>query len=159
MRDLQKALGKVLAEIGALEPVTLGTSQKPKVSQAEKEKVEQVIAQQRTFNSRVLTLAISMLVAIFLAAMFLALYHINRPTFAAAAIGGNLLSLLLIVSWMRRLWIERGIIDLAQVAIRGLPPDEGIKLACSMYFGLLAAKTEAKSQLSRKKNNRKIGPV
>ena len=159
MRNLQKALGKVLSEVGALEPVTLGAAPKQKASPADKEKVEQVIAEQRVFNSRVVTLAISMLVAIFIIAVAVALYHINRPAVATAAIGGNLLSLVLIVSWMRRLWIERGIIDLAQVAIRELAPEEGIKLACSLYFGLLASKTENKVQQPRKKTNRKTSPA
>jgi len=155
MPNLRRALATVLGEIGVLEHVTLGTSQKQQVSPADKEKIERVLAEQQTFNSTVLALAISMLVVIFLAGVFLAIYHINRPAFAAAAIGGNLLSLLLTVSWMRRLWVEKGIVDLARLAVQEFPPDEGIKLACSLYFGLLAAKTKTQLKAPSKKTAQK----
>jgi hypothetical protein len=138
MGRLERDLRNLLNELELIEPVTLGKRQRRPVSAAHAAKLDALLASQRLFNNRLVVVAVCMVVGVFLLSVFFTLYHRDNPAMLPVAFGGNLLSILVTVGWVRTLWIEKGHLDLASVAIAQLPPEEAIRLASSLYWHLLS---------------------
>jgi hypothetical protein len=102
--------------------------------------LKDVLAEQRKFNTVLLSIAAAMVVVIFALGIFFALHYRNTPNMLEVALGGNLFSILITVSWTRKLWIEKGLVDLAYLATEQMPADEAIKLASAIYWRLLSGK-------------------
>jgi O-antigen/teichoic acid export membrane protein len=96
-----------------------------------------MLEKQQRFNNGILLTAITMVGIVFLLGIGVILLYRHNLTAVSVAFGGNLFSLLVTVAWIRRLWIEKGIFDLARLAAEELPPKEAIELASVMYWRVL----------------------
>jgi hypothetical protein len=87
----------------------------------------------RRFNNRLLISAVVLLYGIFLLAAFLIWYYRDHPSLIGVVFGGGLLSLTLLVRWLRQLWIEKNVIDLVIRASSNLSPAEVARLVMTYY--------------------------
>jgi len=85
-------------------------------------------------------MAVAMVAVIFCVGIFFALYYRDKPSMLEVALGGSLFSNLVTVRWIRKFWIEKGLVDLAYLATEKMPADEAIRLASAIYWRLLAGK-------------------
>lgn len=138
MRSLRSELHGFLKELGILTPVTLGSQKIPEISDDHKRSLQRILERQQAFNNRVLTLAISMVAVVFVLGIFFAVYYRDSPSILEVVLGGNLFSILVTVVWIRKLWIEKGLVDLARLAMQEVSTEEAIRLASSIYWRLLA---------------------
>ena len=140
MRSLRVELHDFLAGLGVLKPVTLGGEKIHAFSDAHKRSLQRILETQYQFNNRVLSLAISMVAVVFFLGIFFALYYRENPKMLQVVLGGNLLSILVTVAWIRKLWIEKGLVDLARLAVEGMATEDAIRLASTIYWRLLTGK-------------------
>jgi hypothetical protein len=140
MRSLRAELHGFLARLGVLTPVTLGAEKTRTFSDDDKLCLRRILETQQKFNNRVLSLAIGMVAALFLLGVFFAIYYRNNPSFLQIVLGSNLFSILVTVTWVRKLWIEKGLVDLATLAVEEMSTEEAIRLASTIYWSLLAGK-------------------
>lgn len=84
---------------------------------------------------KVIVAAVACLVALFVLVVGLVLYHVDKPAIMTALLGGgNIFATLIIVRWLRRLWLEKSAIDTLLVMVVDLPPADGAKLIMEFYF-------------------------
>jgi hypothetical protein len=139
MNSLRARLHGFLSEQGLLIP-KLGGGEAPPFSDDQKRSFRRLLAEQQKFNERLLNIAVGMVVVIFFVGILFALYYRSTPSMLEVALGGNLLSILVTVRWMRKLWIEKGLVDLAYLATEEMPAEDAIRLASTIYWRLLAGK-------------------
>lgn len=83
---------------------------------------------------KVIVAAVACLVALFVLVLGLVLYLVDKPSIMATLLGGNIFAALIIVRWLRKLWLEKSAIDTLLVMVVDLPPAEGAKLIIEFYF-------------------------
>lgn len=83
---------------------------------------------------RILIVAILVLCAIFLVGVALVFYYRDSPTTISILFGGNFFSLLAIVYWLRRLWLEKTVLDTLLILIASMPPTEAAKTITQFHF-------------------------
>jgi hypothetical protein len=95
---------------------------------------QQLIADKKV-NNILLASAVVMLYGIFALAALLVWHYRNDQRFLTMLLGGDLFSLTILVGWLRQLWLDKNLVDLARNAILQLEPSEATKLI-SDYFEL-----------------------
>lgn len=83
---------------------------------------------------KVIAAAVACLVVLFILVVGLVVYLIDKPTTIAVLLGGNIFATLIIVRWLRKLWLEKSAIDTLLVMVVDLPPEQGTKLIMEFYF-------------------------
>jgi hypothetical protein len=116
---------------------TLGGERRA-AAEGDKRALQALLDRQQGFNSLMLKLALGVILAIFLLALFFALYYRDKPEAIGALFGGNLLSLFGAVTWIRKLWIEKGLVDLARISVETMAPEEAVRFASTIYWRLLS---------------------
>jgi hypothetical protein len=141
MKRLQQDLRDFLGGLGLTTAVPFGgkadQASIKKITSAEQERLHQIIEAQQRFNNRILLFAVVMVGLVFLLGVGFAALHRDNPTALGVAFGGNLFSLLVTVGWIRRFWIEKGLLDLARLATEEMAPEQAIELAMIIYWRLL----------------------
>jgi hypothetical protein len=140
MKRLQQALRDFLGGLGLTTGVPFGGKVDQvikKITPAEKDRLRQIIDGQQRFNNRILLVAVVMVGLVFLLGVGFAALHRDNPTTLGVAFGGNLFALLVTVGWIRKLWIEKGLLDLARLATEEMAPEQAIELAMIIYWSLL----------------------
>jgi hypothetical protein len=140
MKSLSIRLHGFLSELGLLAPIKLGGGEVRTFSDDQKRALRRLLAEQQKVTSRLLNLAVVMVAVIFCVGIFFALYYRDKPSMLEVALGGSLFSNLVTVRWIRKLWIEKGLVDLAYLATEEMPADEAIRLASTIYWRLLSGK-------------------
>lgn len=87
--------------------------------------------------------AVAVLASLFLVGVALIVYHRDAPSTMAAIFGGNFFSLLIVVHWLRRLWLEKTAIDTLLIIVSGLPAVEAVKIILKFHFSSIQAATPA----------------
>lgn len=96
---------------------------------------------------KVIVVAVACLVALFVLAVGLVLRLVDKPTTMTALLGGgNIFAILIIISWLRRLWLEKAALDTLLVLVVDLPPAEGAKLIMEFYFRTMSQSDPAPAQ-------------
>jgi hypothetical protein len=85
-------------------------------------------------NAYMMNIAVAIVVLLFVGCILLVIYYRHAPNTAILVMGGNGLQLLLLVSWLRRLWIEKTTVETLLVAVEALPPAEAAKILVAFYF-------------------------
>jgi hypothetical protein len=140
MKRLQQDLHAFLAGLGLTAAVPFGRKADQatkKITPADKERLHNIIDGQQRFNNRILLVAMMMVGLVFLLGVGFAVLHRDNPTALGVAFGGNLFSLLVTVGWVRKFWIEKGLLDLARLATEEMAPEQAIELAMIIYWRLL----------------------
>jgi hypothetical protein len=96
-------------------------------------------------SDRLVIVVVVLLCALFFTGIGLAIYHRDHPGFMSALIGGNLLSLLAVVAWLRRILIEKTQMDLSMALIEALPPEQSVVFMMTLYERLLGGRGEVKT--------------
>jgi uncharacterized membrane protein len=91
-------------------------------------------------NSVSKALAIAVLVATFGVTLYFAFLYKHDIKSVSIILGGNLLSLLVIAGWLRRIWLEGTTLDILSLLVQGLPPKEAAEVITTFYFGTLNSK-------------------
>jgi hypothetical protein len=97
-------------------------------------------ARQREATGILKAAVIALFVLLALAAAVI-YYHRMDPKVVAGVLGGQLLGLLVIVVWLRRLWLEKTVIDTLLILIASMPPVEAAQLIIRFHFRSLRART------------------
>ena len=85
-------------------------------------------------NAYIMNAAVAVVICLFLGCVALVIYYRHEPNTAILVMGGNGLQLLLLVGWLRRLWIEKTTVETLLVAAEVLPPSDAAKLLVAFYF-------------------------
>ena len=139
MRTFEGELREFLDDLNMTKAVPFGAPahDEREPTEAHRERFQQILDSQQRFNNGVLLAAIGMVGLVFLVGVGIVVLHRNDLKMLSVAFGGNLFSLLVTVAWIRRLWVEKGLLDLARLATEELTPKEAIKLASVIYWRLL----------------------
>jgi len=135
-----------LKKTGALKSVTLGgtsrsTTTTTTVSKAENNKAfKTLLDKQITFNNSMVITAIVLLCLIFLIGVFFVFYYRDSPQTIGGIFGGTFFSLLAIIVWLRKLWVEKNFMDMATIVLTDLPPMEAAKFVETIYWNMLKGK-------------------
>ncbi len=131
--SLNAIIEAYLGGIGQLDEQELGGS--PNTVSAEyQQSLVASLSGQWKFNKGIIVVAISVLCAIFLLGIFLVIYYRDSPTAIAAILGGNFFSLLVIVGWLRRLWLENSTMGALLAIVEGMTPREAAKVITTWHF-------------------------
>ncbi len=136
MRSAEALLRDYLEASGQLTPTQkeFGRARHPATDRTVSLRLD--LATQRKFNSRIIVAAVSCLCCLFAVGLYLVIAFRNSPSTIVAIFGGTIFSLLVIVRWLRQLWLDKSLMDLLLYAADSLSPDELLKLVSTFYFGL-----------------------
>jgi len=87
----------------------------------------------------VFIIGVTLLFFIFVLQVSVLIYCIMTRNVLTGAIGGGVM-LWPIIYWLRRLWIDNVIIEIARNALIDLPPDEAVKVIKIIYWGSFGEK-------------------
>jgi hypothetical protein len=138
--DLQQTIAAVLAEADASTAPSLG--EEPNEIDAAKVTPKLVSGLQMLQGTdRHLILVLVVLICVlFLTGLGLVIYYRDNPTRVSLVLGGNYLSLLVIVGFLRRIWLEKRTIDALLVIAESLKPAEAAKTLVAFHFRCMQAK-------------------
>jgi len=94
------------------------------------------------FNKSIIVVAVALLCILFSVGMFLVYTLRTSPKGIIAISGGNFLSFLLVIRWLRRLWIEKSMVDVMIFVARDMSPYEAAKFLTKFYFKMLQPRRE-----------------
>jgi hypothetical protein len=83
---------------------------------------------------KIIGAAVACLVVLFILVVGLVIYLIDKPTTVTVLLGGNIFATLIVVRWLRKLWLEKSAIDTLLIMVVDLPPAQGTKLIMEFYF-------------------------
>src|SRR4051794_8379341 len=86
------------------------------------------LRQERTSNNMIIWLAVGGYLLLLILLGGLVIIHQNDPKWVAAMLGGNLLSLGVVVAWIRDIWREKNYIDMLLAILPTLTPEEAMKV-------------------------------
>ena len=111
-----------------------------------KHRLQERIGREDKLNSALIIILASMLVVLFGVGVFLVVLHRNSPTLMASIFGGTCLSLLAIVDQLRRIWIQRTILDMSKGVLSGLPAEKAALFLRTQYYHLLGTNSNKSSK-------------
>lgn len=100
------------------------------------------LREERNSNNLIIWLAVGGYVLLLLLLSSLVVLHQNDPKWVAAMLGGNLLSLGVVVAWIRDIWREKNYIDMLLAVLPTLTPEEAIKVVQSFYYEKVSRKAQ-----------------
>ena len=103
-------------------------------------RVRQQMSELARKNGYIMQIAVGLVVVLFVFCLGVVVYYRQTPKVAITLMGGNLLQLVLLAGWLRRLWIEKTTLETLLIATEELPPAEASKLLLAFYFKALKAK-------------------
>jgi len=136
MKRLETIFEDYLRLIGQQEGPDLG--EKPKeVTAAANQHFAALLDEHLKFNKGIIVVAVALLCILFGVGMFLVYTLRTSPKGIVTISGGSFLSFLLVIRWLRRLWIEKSMIDVMIFVARDMPPKEAAKFLTGFYFKML----------------------
>ena len=145
MDNLKQTLVDYLRRIGQYEPQTLGKKPRP-VTEEDNRFLRDSLNRQLRFNNIMILVAVLLLCGLFTLGAFLILYHRNSVNAVEVISGTTFAALLLIVRFLRRLWLDKSAVDLLIHASYAMSPEESAKLVTSFYFRTLHIPRQVKTK-------------
>ena len=143
MKKTTKIFSGFLKESGVLKQVTLGgTRDAVVVSKSTSSNFDQSLQEQLKMNRYMLIMAMILLGMIFLMGVFFVFYYRDQPQTLGMIFGGSFFTLLVVVMWLRKLWVENNLIEMSRAVLQNLPPTEAVKFIETLYWNMLKAKTK-----------------
>jgi len=140
--QLELIISDYLRQTGQDAPAVLGEAKDVAASPALPALLDRLEKRQASAQIIIYT-AVAVLAGLFLVGVALIAYHRDAPSTMAAIFGGNFFSLLIVVHWLRRLWLEKTAIDTLLIIVSGLPPAEAIRIVMKFHFSSIQATTPA----------------
>lgn len=127
-----------IKETGQLKPVMLGSEDKPRaVQKDEQDRLKDNLQKRLKSNDLILTIAIILLCVIFVIGVFFVIYYKDNPKTIGVVFGGTFLSLLTIVLQLRKIWLDKNILDVSLNVIENLQPEDAADFIKTLYWNLL----------------------
>lgn len=140
MKHIKKIFEDYLNRIGELKPVQLGDDDKRIVTEKDSAFLETQINGQRNFNNTIIIVAMVVLCVIFLVGVALVIKYIDHIEKINIVFGGTFLSLLSIVYWLRKLWLEKSVLDISMGIIQNMPPEKAADYISTLYWRMINKK-------------------
>ena len=130
---LQNLYKQTLIDTGRINPAVLG---KPKTEIVGREitSLTERLEKQSNFNNMMIILIIIMLFILFLVAIFLVLKNSEDPAKINLIFGGSFLSILTIITVLRKLWKEKNAVDMLIAILPDMQPEEALKIIELLYY-------------------------
>lgn len=140
-----------LARAGRLEDVELGedeTAARSRITirQEDSDAFAARLASRQRFSNAMVAVCLVMLCAVFAIGAAGAVLVLRSPGISAAVLAATLAALLGVVAWLRRIWIEKSVLDLAAGVVRDLPPEEAVRLIEVIYWNALRRRPRAAAE-------------
>lgn len=134
MSNLEKILENTLKKVGGIEPATLGKTESLKVSKEDKKRLILQLEEEAKFNNRMIIAIIILHFLLFALAVFLVLYYRDSPEKINFVLGGSVLSLMVIMYSLIRLWKVKVANDNLRAILPNLSPEQAMVVVQSIYF-------------------------
>jgi hypothetical protein len=133
MPGLESILADYLRRIGQYEPQPLGKAPRPSTAE-DAQFLREALTRQLRFNNSMIMVAVAMLCGLFLLEVFLIVDHRDSLKAVSVISGTAFAGLLLVVRYLRRLWLDKSAMDILILTSHSLPPAETARLVTSFYF-------------------------
>jgi hypothetical protein len=130
---LNSILKEFAITVEQVTPQQMGGTAKP-VGQHDLNKTSARMSELARKNGYMMHVAVGIVIALFLFCIAVVIYYRDRPNTAIMVMGGNTLQLVLLVAWLRRLWVEKTAVDTLLIAVEELPAAYAAKLLLTFYF-------------------------
>lgn len=130
MKRLQKAVQMYLADIGQQQAPDLGG--KPATKKGKDEFRERLLEEQ-LYNRRIFSLMILLLTMLFAVGIYFVFRNRDQPITAGSFLGGEFLSLLLVIQWIRQVLLDKVYTDLLVRASNELDSEHLAKFVTTFY--------------------------
>jgi hypothetical protein len=130
---MRQSLGEYLRHIGQSEPQPLG--KKPRsITSEDSLFLRQTLDRQVKSNDWIIVVAVVLLIFLFLLEVFLILYNLNSIPATAVISATTFASLLGIIGYLRRLWLDKSVMNVLIHATSVIAPEDLAKLVGTLYF-------------------------
>jgi hypothetical protein len=138
---LESTIESYLKRIGQSTAIALGPKEK-RATREDSDALASSIAPQSKGIAWTLRIAVAMLCAIFLGSLGIIFYYRDDPTRIGVLLGagGGLFSLLAVIRWLRRLWIEENTMEFIRKILDDLPPEKAAEMISQYYFMMMGSK-------------------
>lgn len=139
---VRKIVSEYLESVDQQDTPVLGKKQDQAAINAAAPAMLSSLQQSQASARLIIIVAVILLCALFIVGIALVFYYRDLPGTITFIFGGNFFSLLIVVFWLRRLWLEKTTIDTLLVLVSKLPPEEAAKIIVSFHFksiGVLTA--------------------
>ena len=133
MLSLRQSLGEYLRHIGQFEPQPLG--RKPRsISSEDSQFLRETLDRHVKSSDWIIVVAVVLLVFLFVLEVFLILYNLNSIPATAVISATTFASLLGIIGYLRRLWLDKSVMNVLIHATSVIAPEDLAKLVASLYY-------------------------
>ncbi|MBK8703375.1 MAG: hypothetical protein IPN33_06955 [Saprospiraceae bacterium] len=138
MSKISTIFHSYLSDNSLLDLEKLGSEDKKvEVSRNTSDTLKNNILRESKFNNNIVVVAIVLLCIIFGLGIFFAIYYRDSPTTIGVIFGGTFLSLLAIVSRLRKIWLEKSLMDVSLSVIEDMSPQDAAKFIQTIYYNML----------------------
>jgi hypothetical protein len=142
-RTLADYLADYLRRIEQYESQPLGKPPRT-ITPEDSQFLRDTLQAQLRFNNALILAAAAMLCVLFLVGVLLIVLYRGSTTGVSIISGTTFASMLGIVRFLRRLWLDKSTMDVLICASHGMSPEETAKLVTSFYFKAVAAPTRVR---------------
>jgi hypothetical protein len=129
MPSVHQSLGEYLRHIGQFDPQPLGKEPRS-ITLQDSQFLRETLDRRTKSNTWIIIVAVGLLICLFGLEVFLILYNRDSITVTATTFA----SLLVIVGYLRRLWLDKSKMDVLIHASCVIGPEELAKLVASLYY-------------------------
>ncbi len=137
-RKIDRALKDYLEQAGRLEVVKLGGDggevPAPPGMDPEGEALSLYFREQLRSHQTLLRTLTAMLCVVFLLGTITAIRSLHAPQVMAGLLAGTLAAMLLVVDFLRRIWVEKITMDIALYVLHNLAPSETLRMLEMIYW-------------------------
>ncbi|MEX3846254.1 hypothetical protein [Paraburkholderia sp. BR10882] len=125
-----------LTQIGQNSPLDLDESRREITDEDSKFLLQRFDKTQRLADVALIAAIATLLIIFFIFTALIFIYRNNLAYFSTLT-GGDLLSMLTIVSWLRRLWLEKTTIETLRVFLVKMKPEDAAQIITTFYFNAM----------------------
>lgn len=135
---IEKSFEQYLSAIGRLKEESLGGEEEASpITVTNSKMMEKLLISQSKFNNNMLMVAIIGLCVIFIIDIFFIFYYKDNATALSVILGVTGLSLVGVIKWLRKLWLEKSVLDVSLAVVENLPPTEAAKFIETTYWSII----------------------
>jgi hypothetical protein len=146
MTPLRLIVEEYLSNIGQLKPIVLGDGEERPLTKQDNQNLIGLLEQRAKSNSYIVIITIVMLIVLFVLALFFLFYYRNDTKTVGFIFGVTLLSNLGIIGRLRKLWIEKNMVDISLIVTERMPPNQAAKFINLLYWNLIKSPRKGAGQ-------------
>jgi hypothetical protein len=139
--NIEEAYEAYLSRIGRLADEKLGDDEavlaKEMPTEQDSKFLQGMIKKQVAFNNGMMVLALVGLCIIFIIDIYFIFYYRDEPKTLAFLFSGTFVSLAGVITWLRKLWVQKSVFDVSMNVLQELDPVEAAKFIEVTYWKLL----------------------